>query len=154
MWAPEFSAFSALWMAALLAGSLEAWLSSQCDGPPDHPLQGLWTLLCRLFVGPLVLRTARELGGHLVWCLVTQMTSGLLQHPQRAPSVMGLHASRDGPLPASQQLPPSRKFHLVWSLEGCLLLVLISGQCRCGEVSSRELPSILHIMGVSPETSC
>lgn len=63
-------------MAALLASSLEVWLSSQCDGPPDLPLQGLWTLLCWVSVGPLVLRTARELGGPLIWCLVTQMTSG------------------------------------------------------------------------------
>lgn len=37
--------------------------------------------------------------------------------PDRAPSDMRLHTSRDRLLPASQEPPPPRKFHLIRSPE-------------------------------------
>lgn len=109
------------------------------DGcPPSQPSRGGWAimiptspalaphlelqiLLFLLFLWDL--RFSRPQGSLVATSSVTCYIASPQSTFQCGP--VGLHACRDRLLPASQHPPPPRKFCLLWSLEGCLLLVLI-----------------------------
>lgn len=97
-WGPGFSEFSALWMAALLASSLEVWLSSQgrwssrpaALGAPNTTILGVHGTFdsqdCKGAWQP----------PHLMSCYTDDFRS-FCHIPTE--HVIGLHASRDSSLP-------------------------------------------------------